>query len=675
MLKLFGDSSQYNNERVILNQLVEVSWWGKKDSVVIDILSQGIYNIVINSSAFDERAKIELFNDYLEILIRFPKSKKIYEAISRGTVELIRWGTDKEIVEFVESTKNKISVYPLVDSLQLLNAKIYMNALFYLDGQNCDTVKKLYNELSCVAISNFEDNKNSENCKVLQMIYGEEINELLQEGAINAVISLARVNSKCDDENEECILGIRRIITDSEYLLRKDGSNFFKDIYRLSYALDQYELWEHFEDIQLVLELKEAKEKNRTLQLAETKFLAIQKNMRIEEYDALKIGRRGISLTYDINDLEDVQRLTNELISQPKVRYTPISLVDEIDAVIENNEEIKEHLRETGQIPTDRQTIDEIQDDTSRSDDLTIPATKEKSINEQLAFLKKVNEEGDHFLINELMYAKGIIYAVGMFGFRSEINKIEPSKLENYVNKLNDKLMMKELISPLIRAITLRSARLDAFSTNILFKLLNQKGLKLISNQYKQYNFVDNIVRLISYLGRIGDINSLRKIKQALETTNNICLHDKEIPVKIARAINESILSYTAEDNLKRLELLDLIKELAFKHPYDQDLQIKYVEGLSFTILSFNLNEFKESSIYSDRLVEFSINFRENQIIEEKISFGLLISLIYSSFVKQQNKWKTYHTELQTIINNHPTSEFLQGINNIVESYSKKITR
>ncbi|MHA1186755.1 MAG: hypothetical protein ACTSSK_07765, partial [Candidatus Heimdallarchaeota archaeon] len=217
--------------------------------------------------------------------------------------------------------------------------------------------------------------------------------------------------------------------------------------------------------------------------------------------------------------------------------------------------------------------------------------------------------------------------------------------------------------------------RLDAFSTNILFKLLHQKGLKLISNQYKQYNFVDNIVRLISYLGRIGDIDSLRKIKQALETTNNICLHDKEIPVKIARAINEGILSYSAEDNLKRLELLDIIKELAFKHSYNQDLQVKYVEGLSFTILSFNLNEFKESSIYSDMLVEFSINFRKNQTIEEKISFGLLISLIHSSFIKQQNKWKTYYAELQTIINNHPTSEFLQGINNIVESYSKKISR
>ncbi|GAH11489.1 unnamed protein product, partial [marine sediment metagenome] len=224
------------------------------------------------------------------------------------------------------------------------------------------------------------------------------------------------------------------------------------------------------------------------------------------------------------------------------------------DAVIEYNEEIKEHLRETGQIPTDRQTIDEIQDDTSRSDDLTLPATKEEKISEQLKFLKEINEEGDHFLINELMYTKGMIYAVGMFGFRSETNKIEPSELENYVIKLNDKLMMKELISPLIRAITLRSARLDAFSTNILFKLLYQKGLKLISNQYKQYNFVDNIVRLISYLGRIGDINSLRKIKQALETINNICLHNKDIPVKIARAINEGILSYSAEDNLKRLE-------------------------------------------------------------------------------------------------------------------------
>ncbi|MHA1366435.1 MAG: hypothetical protein ACTSP5_08520, partial [Candidatus Heimdallarchaeota archaeon] len=104
----------------------------------------------------------------------------------------------------------------------------------------------------------------------------------------------------------------------------------------------------------------------------------------------------------------------------------------------------------------------------------TLPATKEEKISEQFKFLKEINEEGDHFLINELMYTKGMIYAVGMFGFRSKINKIEPSELENYVIKLNDKLMMKELISPLIRAITLRSARLDAFSTNILFKLLIQ---------------------------------------------------------------------------------------------------------------------------------------------------------------------------------------------------------
>jgi len=671
ILKLFGDLGQYTNERVILNQLIEVSWGRKEESNVIDILLQGIYNIITNSSAYDERAKIELFNDYLEIIIRFPKSKKIYDAISRGTIALIRWGSDKEILEFIERTKDKISVYPFVEALQLLNAKIYMNALFYLDSQECDTVKRIYNEFSCIAISNFEDEKTNGECKVLHTILGEEINELLQEGAINAIISLARVNSNYENDNEGCILGIRRIINDSEYLLRKDGKDFFKDIYRLSYTLDSYKLWEHFEDIQLIKELKTEKEKNSTLQLAETKFLAIQKNMRIDEYDALKIGRRGISLAYDFNDLEDIKRLTKDLITKDSAKYTPVSLVDEIDAIIENNEEIKEHLRETGQIPINRQTIDEIQDDTSRSDDLTLPAIKEENINEQLEFLKQLEKGEGHFLINELMYTKGLIYAVGMFGFRSELNKIEPGELENSVNSLNEKLMMKELISPLIRAITLRSARLDAYSTNILFKLLNQKGLKLISNQYKQYNFVDNIARLISYLGRIGDISNLKKIKQALETTNNICLHDKEIPVKIARAINESILSFSVDDDLKRIELLDLIRELAFKHSYNQDLQVKYVEGLCFILLSFNLNEFKESSKFSDMLIDFSINFRKNQIIEEKISFGLLISLIQSNLLKQQSKWKTYFTELQTIVTHHPSSEFLQGIYNLSEELFK----
>ncbi|MCE7744866.1 MAG: hypothetical protein GPJ52_07000 [Candidatus Heimdallarchaeota archaeon] len=660
LLGHFNETDDYNSERIILNQLVEVAWWAQDELIIIDFLAQGISKVLLDSYSTRGEDRTNLFSDFVDIIARFPENRKIYSAISTAAIELIKWGTDKEIIKILEIMNQKSAVFPLVESIQILDAKVFMSILFYLEEQNCKTIKFIYNQFSSFAISNFEEEQNGDTVRISTVLLGEEINEILQEGAINAIINMARVNSK--NECEECLLGIRRVIQDSEYLLRKDGKEFFRDIYRLSYTLDQYKLWEHFLDLQLIKDLKLERDNDEKYHMAVKKLFTIQKTMRIEEYDSLKSGRRGLKLAYDLEDLNDLELIITEIAKQKSHELQPVSLVAEIDAVIDDDEQLKEHLREIGEIPQDRQSLDEIQDQITKSDDVTVPATKENKIEEQIEFLRQLEMKNNRYLMNQMVHAKGLILAVGMFGFYSPTLNITPEEILSHFESICEQMMIIELIEPLVRAVTLRAARFDHHAANILLELLNSKGHKFLTKHYKLYSFVDNLVRLISYLGRTGKKEVLIKIKSELEEANRISLNDETIPLKIARAINEAILSYSAEDELQKIELLELVRELAKRHSYNSDLQVKYVEGLNFLILDSGFSDIKLTVKLVDELIDFARSYRNNQQIEEKAALGILWGLALSKINNQTSKLDSFKKEIDFIASNYPESSYLRKI-------------
>ncbi|MHA1212633.1 MAG: hypothetical protein ACTSSH_09240, partial [Candidatus Heimdallarchaeota archaeon] len=661
----FSEKNDFNSERVILNQLVEIAWWAKEDSTTIGYLTQGISLLLVDSRSTRGLDRIKLFNDFIEIITRFPESSQVYAAVSTSTIELIKWGSDDDILNILEIIQEKAAMFPLVETIQLLDAKVFMNTLFYLDEQDCKTILHIYNQFSSFAISNFEDDLESSKPKVKKHILGEEVNDILQEGAINAIISMARANKKNGGNCNDCLLGIRRIIQDSDYLLRREGKVFFQDIYRLSYALDTYKLWEEFSDFKLIADLKIERDKNQMYQTAEIKLLAIQKNMRIEEYDSLKIGRRGLSLAYNPNDIQDVEKIIDEITSQDVNSLKSINIVDEIDAVIDYDTKLKEHLRETGQIPADRETIDEIQDKLSLNDDLTVSATKESKISEQLEFLKQLEIHDERLLENQMLHAKSLILAVGMHGFNSPILQITTDELVEEIESLCKKKMIVELVDSLVRAVTLRAARLDGYAVTILFEVLNRNGLKFLSRYYKQYNFSDNIVRLISYLGRTGNTDLLQKVKNEMDKANRIILHDDEINLKIIRALNEGILAYSAEDAASKLKLIQIGKEIAKVHSFDVNIQIKYVESLNFALLDLARFDLKTLLEQVDELIEFANLYSKNEEIEEKAALGLLWSLAILKLYNRKQKIDIYQKRFEMIINAYPQSEYLQQLESL----------
>ncbi|MFW9923753.1 MAG: hypothetical protein ACFFDW_10760 [Candidatus Thorarchaeota archaeon] len=662
ILEFFGKNDDINSERAILNQIVEIVWWNKENSDFLAVLVKGILTLLKQNQKYLGENRLDVFHDFIDILTRFQDNKTIFDTISRASIELIKWGSDKEILSILDFMKEKIVLYPLVDTIQILDAKIYMNALFYLDEQNCDSIYTIYKDFSCFSISNYQDVKIKQDgeCKVTGLLMGEDINEILQEGAINAIINIARYNQKNNNQKNNCIERIREIIIDSEYLLKKDENLFFKDVFRLSYTFDIYDLWNDFIDLPIIKELQIEKNKNQTYETAEAKLLAIIKNLRIEEYDALKVGRRGIKLAYDFNDFEDISKLLDEMIDSYKNSSGLISLVEEVDAVIEIDEDLREHLRESGQIPIDRKTVDELQDITTKEDDLKQAATNEKNIVEQLEFLQRLELNDDRYLMNQMMYAKALIFAVGMYGFASPMLNISNDDIDNQINDLTEKLMVKELIDPLVRAVTLRSARLDGKASYHLFKLLNDIGMKFLTKYYKQYNFIENIVRLISYLGRIGEVELLYKIKSELEKANRISLGEDIIPHKIARAINEGILVFTPEKEFQKGYLIDLLYEISKINSYDIYLQEKYIEGLSFNIFYLGYHNWKETENYINKLIDFSRLYSKNQQIIEKASLGILWATVSAKYNNQQNKASEYQKELEKISTSFPNSPYIE---------------
>ena len=672
IIGFFSEKEDFNSERVLFNQLAELAWWSNEFDELVTILSRSIHKLIDDAQTLRGKLRINIFNDLLEVLVRFPENKIIYDAISRAVIDIIKWATDSEILDLLEAIKEKVFIYPLVESIQIIDAKIYMNALYYLLDQNEKTILKIYNEFSCFSINNYEEEKiEGVECNATKLILGDDVNEILQEGAINAIINITRIYNRSEGKCEDCIDIIKSIIKDSEYLLRKDNRIFFNDVYRLSYTLDQFNLWNQLIDLDVVRELKEQRDKNEIYSIAESKLLAIQKNMRIEEYDSLKIGRRGIKLTYDINDINDIEKLVDIMIESLSKGNQFITLVEEVDAIIEQDEEIKNHLRESGQIPSDRKTVDELQDIATRSDDLTKSVTKEESIKEQLTYLEELEKTDERYLINHMMHGKALIFCVAMHGFNSPILNISPEDLIDHVESLTEKKMILELIEPLVRAVTLRAARLDGDATAILFNLLNRKGLKFISKFYKAFNFINNITRLISFLARSGQIDLLNSIIIQLETANRLALNEDEVSIKLSRAINEGLLACDSLDFQKKSKLIKIQKNIAERHSFVEEIQIKYVEGLAFLLYSEGFTNCNNAINIAKQIIDISRIYSKNSLIIEKAALGLIWAIIFCKFNKQNNLVKEYFEEIQAMYANHNSSRYLSNIIEIIKTKIK----
>ncbi len=661
----FSEQNDFETEQMLLNEFAEVVAIAKENKGVLRFFAFAISQVIVDSRPVRGKTRTNFFNDLLEILARFPEKLQVFQAISAAAVELIKWGDDTEILEILNHVQEKAVLHPLLESIQLLDAKVFMNTLFYLNDQDCSLINKVYQQLSSFAISNFEYELEAEPLlnRLKTSLIGEDINEILQEGAINAIINLARQNKK--QKKKECLQFIRHILQDAEYLLRQKGKTLFEDIYRLSYAFDQFNLWDEFMDIPLIQELKEGRDKNQLLREAEVKLMSIMKTMRIEEYDALKIGRRGIVLAYDLNNIHDIEEVYRQIIAQKPDALTPITIVEEVDAIIDYDASLKEHLRETGQIPPDRQTINEIQDAISLRDDLTTAATKESAIVNQVNFLRQLHFDNEIYLENHLLHTLALIYAVGMFGFNSKELKITKEEIITHTNKLCEKKFVIELIEPLVRAVTLRAARFDGEAVLVLMKILNHKGLKLLNKYYQQYNFVDNLIHLLSYYARKGEYALFLKIKEELEIANRLILNDEEIPLKIARAINEGILSFEAKNQKQKTILLEINEEIAKVHSYDEQLQLKYLDTLNFLILDFPNQEQETIDWLSNKLIDFISLYSKQQEITRRGSIGLLFLLGIAKVFQQKEKIDLYYNELKRLVILFPKDQFLRKITQI----------
>ena len=94
LLEYFSEKGDINSELALLNQLVELTWVGKDTKEFINLLEKAIFLILVDSQKIRGKTRISLIQDYLEIIIRFPKNRKIYETITRAILELMKWGTD-----------------------------------------------------------------------------------------------------------------------------------------------------------------------------------------------------------------------------------------------------------------------------------------------------------------------------------------------------------------------------------------------------------------------------------------------------------------------------------------------------------------------------------------------------------------------------------------------------
>ncbi|RLI64859.1 MAG: hypothetical protein DRO63_07180, partial [Candidatus Gerdarchaeota archaeon] len=167
------------------------------------------------------------------------------------------------------------------------------------------------------------------------------------------------------------------------------------------------------------------------------------------------------------------------------------------------------------------------------------------------------------------------------------------------------------------------------------------------------------------YYARKGEYALFLKIKEELEIANRLILNDEEIPLKIARAINEGILSFEAKNQKQKTILLEINEEIAKVHSYDEQLQLKYLDTLNFLILDFPNQEQETIDWLSNKLIDFISLYSKQQEITRRGSIGLLFLLGIAKVFQQKEKIDLYYNELKRLVILFPKDQFLRKITQI----------
>jgi hypothetical protein len=666
-----------NSQLVLLRQLAEIAWASRREKSYSALIMRSIEEVKKNCPKFTVDQSRQFFQIIVDILQHYKGNKDLMKTASQSVIDLIRWGDDKEILAIKEQSKILTGKYPLNQAIKLLTTRVFMNSLFYLTDQNCSGILRIYEEYNCFALSSFELIGECENDIVQKQIFDEDINELLQEGIINAIINLTHTSHKTSDiqEKKSCYKGIRHILKDSEYLLRKKKTEegILEDIGRLTYAFSQFNLWKEFQDIPLINDLWSEHKKKESTKTGHTKLLAIQKSMRIEEYDSLKSIRRGIVYNYNLENLEDIRKFAVDIVEHSK-KDSKISLVNKVDAVIEDSKSLTDSLKNKGNIPQEAVPISEIQDKTSEEDNLMSPATKPEAISEQLKYLREL-VTNEPTITNRILLTKGLIFSMGMYGLSCQQLNLRFDELVVQVKKICDKLMVEEIIQPLLRAIKLRALRFDGDGTHHLFILLHNHGIKFLKKSSFDEEFIDSLMRLLAYLSRIADIELLKRLLSQLEQATRLYLDNSHLNTKIAKALVEGVVAFRGSSYHDQENLLELLKNLANSHPYNQQIQLEYLNGLIYLIVNVAPRNLEEAEKYTEKALSFGKSFQMNEAIQSKIALILLISLLYMEIKRYSAKADESMKRLKILHHRFPQNSFIRKIIQIAEEEREKVVQ
>lgn len=257
---MFGEEGAIDSELAILNQIGILARWAKEDEKIFDILSKTILAISMDSQGLKSFNRLKLFNRLIELSTRFPKKEQIKDSLPKAVADLIRWGTDEEILRMIASMKKKATESPMVPFVQKMTAEIYKTAFLYLYNCDCQTFIKLFREFFCYS---FDEIKNdyTYRCPFINATNGEEMNEIVQDGIINAIINILGIYGREEQSKKRCLKEIRKILSNAqEVLMPSDHPS--KKFDRLALALDQYDLWQEFRDIPIIQELQAQKQRS-----------------------------------------------------------------------------------------------------------------------------------------------------------------------------------------------------------------------------------------------------------------------------------------------------------------------------------------------------------------------------------------------------------------------------
>ncbi|MBD3191398.1 MAG: hypothetical protein GF308_12185 [Candidatus Heimdallarchaeota archaeon] len=260
ILLMFGEEGDIDSELAILNQIGILTRWAQEDEEIFDILSKTILAISVDSQGLKSFNRLKLFNRLIDLSTRFPKKEQIQASLPKAVLDLIRWGTDQEILMMLESMKKKATKSPMVPFVQKMTAEIYKTAFLYLYKVECQTLIQLFSEFFCYSFDEIKEDY-TYRCPFINATNGEEMDEIVQEGIINAIINIARIYGRKEQSQKRCLEEIRKILSNAQEVLISSHQHP-KKYDRLVRVLDQYDLWQEFHDLPIIQELKIQKQQS-----------------------------------------------------------------------------------------------------------------------------------------------------------------------------------------------------------------------------------------------------------------------------------------------------------------------------------------------------------------------------------------------------------------------------